>query len=628
MGFEGCPWYLQELDPRAYLDTSRWTTLDFETTGLEKGSALNKDNRVVLACTKRADLASVVEADIDPRTVGGTALQRGVDEAHILVAHNAKFELQHLRRLGRNTDHLLVFDTLIAEYVLAGNRRWTLDLDSVGRRYGLGGKDPVIDSLMRGGVCPSEQPRKRLEARVRLDVETTYKLAQLQLAELDRLGLLAVFFTRCITTPVLAEMEFQGMTLDPVRVREEYDKTMTELAAVERGLSEFAAGTNLRSPKQLAELLYDKLGFEELMRGYGANRKPDRTGSGARKTDGDTLEKLKAKTAEQKRFVHLRKQWGLLNARITKSLEFFKHVCEEKGGKFYAQIHQTRTQTHRLASSGRRVTFSDGFEGGAQFQNLANDLKRVFVARDSSHVLFEADGSGIEFRVAGQLGSDAQAKSDIESGADIHKYTASVIFNKPEEKVTKEERRNAKPDTFKPLYGGQSGTKGQVAYYEAFKKKYSGISGTQQGWVAEVLKNKKIQAPWGLWFYWPNCSMRADGYVPESTQILNYFVQSFATADIVPIALTYIHWRIKASGLRATIVNTVHDSVLTDIHKDDVEEYTQIAVTSFLDCVYEYLERVYSYDFSHIPLGVGLSVASHWGDGEESKVSYGKNSLQ
>jgi DNA polymerase I-like protein with 3'-5' exonuclease and polymerase domains len=122
--------------------------------------------------------------------------------------------------------------------------------------------------------------------------------------------------------------------------------------------------------------------------------------------------------------------------------------------------------------------------------------------------------------------------------------------------------------------------------------------------------------------------VRADGYVPESTQILNYPIQSFATADIVPIALVYIHWRVKAAGLRATLVNTVHDSVLTDIHKDDVPEYTEIAVTSFLDCVYAYLDKVYLYDFAHIPLGVGLSVARHWGDGEEQKVSYGKDAVK
>jgi DNA polymerase-1 len=622
---EGLPWYLSDLNPRAYFDTSKWLTLDFETTGLEKGSALNKDNRVVLACTKVSDLDSVVEAEPEARTVGRTALARGVHGARILVCHHAKFELQWLRRLGIPTDHLLVLDTMIAEYVIAGNRRWTLDLDSVGRRYGLGGKDPVIDALMRGGVCPSEHPRKRLKARVRLDVETTYSLALAQLVRMDELGLLPVFFTRCIVTPVLAEMEFQGMTLDPVRVREEYDKTMTELAEVERGLAEFAAGTNLRSPKQLAELLYDKLGFEEIKdrRGEPLRNKPSKAQpEGARKTDSDTLEKLKARTAGQRKFVNLRKQWGLLNARITKSLEFFKHVCDEKGGRFYAQIHQTRTQTHRLASSGRRVVFSDAFEGGAQFQNLPREYKKLFTANDG-YQLVETDGSGLEFRVAGFLGQDAQAKKDIIEGADVHRYTASIINKKPESEVTKQERTEAKAHTFKPLFAGQSGTKDEQAYYQAFKLKYASIATTQSGWVATVLRSKELGTASGLRFYWPNCKVRADGYVPESTQVYNYPIQSLATADIIPVALVFTYWRTKAAGLRARLTNTVHDSCIAEVHKDDIGEYAEIAVTSFLDNVYDYLEKVYEIDFN-MPLGVGMVVGQHWGEGAETSVSYGR----
>jgi DNA polymerase I len=617
----GLPWYLNELDPRAYLDTSRWLTADFETTNLEKGTALNRDNHMVLAAHKVAT-GPVVVSEYH------RLLKEAVQHATVFCAQNAKFELQWMRRLGIDTDHLLVFDTMVAEYVLAGNRRWALDLDSIGRRYGLGGKDPVVDSLMRGGVCPSEIPRNRLRERVRSDVETTFGVAQKQLVELERLGLLPVAFTRCLATPVLAATEMVGMTLDPVRVREEYDKTMRELAEVERGLADFAAGTNLRSTKQLAELLYDKLKFEEIRdrRGDPIRNKPTKAQpEGARKTDADTLDKLKPKTAAQRKFLNLRKEWGVLNARITKSLEFFKHVCDERGGRFYAAFNQCVTKTHRLSSSGRRIVFSDGFEGGAQFQNLPNDLKRVFTASGPDRVLFEADGSGIEFRVAGQLGQDHQAREDIVGGADIHRYTASVINGIPEEEVTKEQRRLAKPDTFGPLFGKTSGTKGQVEYFEAFKKKYHQIATTQKGWVAEVLRTKELVTPWGMRFYWPNCKMRADGYIPDSTQIVNAPIQSFATADIVPIALVYIFWRIKACGLRATVVNTVHDSVIVDIHKDDVQEYTEIATTAFLDNVYEYLDRVYRYDFSHIPLGVGMSVATHWGDGEESKVSYGKD---
>ncbi len=627
------PWYLDRLDPTVYLDESRWLVLDFETSNLEFGTALNKDNWPVLACHQTCLGDSLVE-----RTEPGNLskafpeLRERIKAASVLVAHNAKFELQWLARLGIDTSHLLVMDTLIAEYCIAGNRRWTLDLDSVGTRYGIGSKDPVVASLMAGGVCPSEMPRERLIARVSRDVATTYQLAQRQLVVLQELGLLPVFFTRCLATPVLAEMETYGMALDPSIVRQEYDATVTEIAAVERDLGDLAGGRNLRSPKQMAQLLYDVLGFEELKDRKGNPKRNAPTKlqikkgdlEGARKTDADTLEALKPKTADQRRFVAARKKWGLLNARITKSLEFFKHVCDERGGVFYGQIHQTRTQTHRMASSGRRVTFSDGFTGGAQFQNLANDLKKCFTSRGPGTVLVESDGAGIEFRVAGELCGDTQAAADVVSGADVHRYTASVIHGIPEAKVTKDQRRLAKPDTFGPLYGKTSGTKGQVAYFKAFKAKYHQIADEQASWVTQVLATRELVTASGLRFYWPHCSMRADGYVGDSTQILNYPIQSFATADIVPIALVYIHWRAKADGLRAKLINTVHDSCIAEVHVDDVDAYKAIAVTGFLDDVYAYLEKVYKFDFSQIPLGVGFNVATHWGTGEETKVSYAK----
>lgn len=626
------PSYLVDLNPRSYLDEQAWLVLDFEVRNEEKGTALIRANYPVLSCFYFR--GSLVTEDNPQCGVGpGTfkALAEALSKARIIVAQNAKYELQWLKRLGIATDHLLVLDTMVAEFVLAGNRRWPLDLDSLGRKYGCGGKDPVIDSLMRGGVCPSEQPLGRLKARVARDVETTREVARKQLQELDRLGLLPVFFTRCIATPVLAEMEMAGMTLDETRVKEAYEAAMRELAECEEELREVAGGRNLRSNNQMAELLYDVLKFEEMKdrRGNPLRNKPNKQQpDGARLTDTKTLEKLKATNKAQRRFVELRRRWGSVNAKITKNLEFFRHIVDERGGKFHGSFNQCITQTHRLSSNGRKVTFSDGFSGGAQFQNLPNELKPVFCASSPDHVLFEADGSGIEFRVAADLCKDQQAKLDIESGADIHRYTASEIFGKPEDKVTKEERRAAKADTFGPLFGKVSGTPGQIRYFEAFKKKYSGISKTQDSWVTKVLRHKELVTPWGMRFYWPHCRMDSRGYVEGRTQIMNYSIQSFATADIVPIALVYIYWRTKAAGLRAKLINTIHDSVICDIHKDDVPEYTEIAVTSFLDCVYHYLEKVYHYDFCHIPLGVGMQVARFWSEGEETKVSYPKSACE
>lgn len=547
----------------------------------------------------------------------------------VLVAHNAKFELQWLTRLGIDTSNFLIFDTQVAEYVLAGNRRRRLGLDATAQRYGLGSKESVIDALLKGGVCPSDMPRHWLVDRVIKDVETTKALAKLQIAEAQRLGLLPTIFTRCILTPVLADIEGAGITLDHERVKIAHTKAVTRLAEIERDLELISGGINLRSGIQLAELLYDNLGFKELTARDG---KPKRTATGRRLTDSETLEKLRAKTAEQKRFIHLRQEWGKVSAAITKSLEFFRHVCDEDKGVLFGRYNQTVTQTHRLSSSGRKRKFSDGFEGGCQFQNLPNEYKGLFKAGNpgqgalersgaAAFTLVETDGSGIEFRVAAGVAQDPQAIADILADADIHRYTASILCDKPEAEVTKEERREAKQHTFKPLYGGQSGTPRQKAYYEAFKKKYAKIAATQNGWVLEVLRTRELLLPWGMRFYWPLCSKRADGYVPETPNIYNYPIQSLATAEIVLIALTYLHWRIRVSGVRARLINTVHDSAIAEVHKEDVAEYKDIAVTAFLDDVYEYLARVYQYEWQNPPLGIGINVAEHWAEGVEEKIS-------
>lgn len=618
------PWYLRELNPEVYLDESTWLSLDFETTNLEKGSAHVRENRVVLSAHAVACGGVVVETSSEDGGKGLAQLQRSVAASRILVAYNAKFELQWLARLGIETSHLLVLDPMIAEYVLAGNRKVPLDLDSVSRRYGIGSKDPVIASLMRGGVCPSDMPRRLLEKRVFSDVVLTRTLARLQLKRLKELKLLPVFFTRCITTPVLARMEMAGLTLDREAVMAEYSKVLKELGETEQHLAAIAGGKNLGSPKQLAEVLYDELKFPEPLK---RNGKPDLTPSGRRKTDADTLESLVAKTPEQKSFVTHRRRWGVLNARVTKALEFFRHVCDERDGTFYGSYNQCITQTHRLSSSGRRVTFSDGFAGGTQFQNLPREYKKLFTVRGTygDSVIVETDGSGLEFRVAAFLGRDGVAQADIVSGADVHRYTASILLKKPEDRVTKLERQDAKPYTFKPLYGGEYGTPDEVRYYEAFKAKYDGIAQAQKGWCNEVLKTKQLRTASGLILYWPHARPdRRDGRLDGSCrrQVMNYPVQGFATADIIPVALTYLHHAVEGSGLRARLINTVHDSVISEVHVEDVEEYLALAEKAFLACTYRYLKEVFGVEFT-VPLGLGITADKHWGGGEERKVSYG-----
>lgn len=594
------PFYLE--DPTAdWYSRVPWLCLDFETTNIEKGDPCVPENRVVLSCWQHDNYAPVIVQDFGyPKWFS--------QNRHVLVAHNGKFEIGYMLREGMELPNVLLWDTMLAEYVIAGNRRLDLSLGGTAKRYGLPGKEPVVDKLIKAGVCPSDIPRHWLKARVAYDVETTMKIARMQYDILKRDGLLNVFFTRCITTPVLAAIEREGMTLDPERVNEEYTKTVAELAKVQEELDGMTGGINLRSSKQLGEFLYDTLKFQE-----PTDRKGNcvRTASGARSTSKATLEGLVAKTPEQRKFRSLQAQYAKLNARLTKSLEFFAGVCREFGGTFRGRFNQAVTQTHRLSSSGRRLSFRDGKARGVQFQNLPREYKRLFVARMAGRSLVETDGAQLEFRVAGQLGDDPRVLADVESGADIHRFTASVLLGKPEAEVTDKERTAAKPDTFKPLYGGMSGTKAQVRYYEAFREKYADVFKTQTAWTYEVLNTKELRIASGLKFYWPDTKTKAEGYITNTPSIFNYPVQSFATADIIPISLVYTYW--GAKDLDVVLVNTVHDSVVADVANEDIEAYKEVVKDAWLAKTYRYLENVYGVTMK-VPLAVGMKIAKHWGD--------------
>lgn len=598
------PVWLQSPDPRIFT-SEKYVVLDFETTNRMKGNACDPDNRLLLARWIRND---------DPFTVHETRgseyemgrLLADLEWADFFVAHNAKFELKWLHRCGADLTKLLAFDTMIAEYVLAGNRKWSLGLGEISQRRGFGGKDPYVDICMKGEVCPSELPYSFLSRRCAKDVQQTREIFLQQKHELDEAGLLPVFFTRCIFTPVLADMELNGMVADHDRVAEEHKRLIAEKARLDTEMSLFTGGINPRSVPQMREFLYETLKFKPLkIRGketFG--------------TDAATLAKLKATNKKQRAFIELRKEHSKVNALLTKAVEFLYGAVVETHGLFYAQFNQTITKTHRLSSSGIPVKY-DMFDKpkSVQFQNFPRQYKRLFKARKKGWLIGEIDGAQLEFRVAAFLGDDKQAKADIRDGVDVHTFTATTITAAGQETS----RQDAKPHTFKPLYGGQSGTKAEQAYYTAFKEKYSGVAQEQSRWINAVVKNKSLRLVSGLILYWPQAHYSPSGYVAGQEQICNAPVQSLATAEMMPIAITYMWHRMKAANMESFLVSTIHDSVIGEIHPEEMELFVEYGVQSFTTDTYAYLESVYGLEWD-VPMGAGCKIGPYWGESDEPVV--------
>jgi DNA polymerase-1 len=597
--FDDIHWSVGNPDPGVFL-TDNYLVLDFETTNRDFGTATNADNRIVLSTY--ADASDVIEY-----TWGNQfqqeALLKKVRAASFIVAHNAKFELQWLHNCGLDLTRILVYDTMLGEYVLAGNLvDIALDLDSVAGRYGLPAKNNLIKIMMNAGICPSEMPKDLLLKYGKGDTSTTKQIFLKQREILKSKGLLPCMYTRCLTTVVLADIERNGMQLDKDRVTKEYDAVVKELGILDDALHKCTGGINLNSPKQLAKFIYEDLGFKELTDNKDA---PIRTPAGGRKTDGDTLLRLEATTDAQVEFQKLliaRQQENTKLKSIGKMYE-----CVQESGILYAQFNQAITQTHRLSSTGARYKL--------QFQNFYRPYKKLFRAKHRDWRIGEVDGAQLEFRVAAHIGRDAVADADIRNHHDVHKATASQHLGKPVSEVTKEERQNHKGETFRPLYGSLGTTAQQKRYAKYFHERYKGIYDTQTKWTYEVLANKQLVTECGLIFYWPDTSISSSGYIKNRNNIFNYPVQSLATAEIIPISLVYFWHRAKAAKAKMEIVSTIHDSIITEVPSEEEELFNELAVQCFTNDTYFYLKRVYNIEFT-VPLGVEAKIGAFWGEGE------------
>lgn len=651
------PKFLTDLDPTIFMGDN-YVVLDVETDTShgDFGHAVHKENQLLLACYRGGQEHKGVANQT--KCQWGNELEHGnllwaIERADFLVCHNCKYELGWLKRMGVDLRQVIAFDTKLGEYVLLGNLAAgsaelgmgprSTDLDTVCRRRGLPIKDPVVDVMIHNGINPVRIPRPWLQGRCQQDVETTEQVFLSQRSELQARGLLPVAYTRNLLTPVLADVEQEGMAVDIEAVREEYKKYATKLVDLTAQMDKMTGGINFRSAPQMAKFLYspEGLGFRELTNKRGdpkRNAPSKQFPDGQPKTDNDTLDSLTGKTARQQEFLTLRKELGKVQAILSKNLEFFRGVADEYGGIFYGEILQTQTATHRTSSRGMPMTFKTQLDDGGkpierrvQFQNFPRLLKKLLKAKREGWLIGEPDGSQIEFRVAAFLGNDEQAIADIQNpNFDAHLLTASVIHNVSIEEVKREKveaaaagrddwRQLAKPDTYKPLYGGKYGTPEQEKYYAYFRNRYHGISKTQEQWVNEAVDTKRLVTPWGLVYHWPTARRDGRGRVNVESAVDNYPVQALATAEIVPIAVVYLWHRIAERNLqdKIRIVNLVHDSAPSEIHPEAVGAFKELAQQAFTHDVYHYLDTVYDMQFDRVPLGIGLKIGTHWGTGKE-----------
>jgi DNA polymerase I-like protein with 3'-5' exonuclease and polymerase domains len=272
----------------------------------------------------------------------------------------------------------------------------------------------------------------------------------------------------------------------------------------------------------------------------------------------------------------------------------------KQDGLLHVRLLQHRTATGRFSGADPNM---QNMPRGGTFP-----VKKVFVSRFDGGLVMEADFAQLEFRAAAYLSQDEVAIEEVSTGFDVHAYTAKVISDAGQPTS----RQDAKAHTFAPLYGatGYGRSKAEAAYYEHFTAKYKGVAAWHSRLAKEAVNTQKITTPSGREFAFPDVVRKSTGRVSHFTQIKNYPVQSFATADIVPIALLHIDDLLK--GMQSCIVNSVHDSIVIDVHPDEEAQVINV-IEATNKALPELITLRWGVDFN-VPLLLEAKIGPNWLD--------------
>ena len=316
------------------------------------------------------------------------------------------------------------------------------------------------------------------------------------------------------------------------------------------------------------------------------------------RADKVTLEeRLDELQGDAREFVSAYTRYNALKTYINTFVEGMENNVDDHGF-IHPEFMQCVTATGRLSSR------------NPNFQNMPRGntfaIRKVVESRFEGGLIMEGDYSQLEFRVAGFLAKDGQVYADVKAGTDVHSYTASVIGCT---------RQQAKAHTFKPLYGGTTGTEDQKRYYRAFKDKYEGVTEWHDKLQRDAVRYKKVILPSGREYMFPGCKWTEWGTATNRTAICNYPVQGFATADLLPLALVSLQKVIDSAGIQSVICNTVHDSIVMDVHPDEKNICIDMMKHAMLSLPFETVRRYgLSYD---MPVGIEIKIGKNWLDLEE-----------
>ena len=311
------------------------------------------------------------------------------------------------------------------------------------------------------------------------------------------------------------------------------------------------------------------------------------------RTDKLTLNKIAAEAeGEFKEFIDAIVRHNAVDTYLNTFVEGLKNFTNEKGF-LHPKFMQAITATGRLSS--RDPNFQN------QPRGKTFPIRKVVTSRFKDGKIMEIDFAQLEFRTAVYLAQDKQGMEDIKNKIDVHQYTADIIGVS---------RQDAKAHTFKPLYGGVTGTEDEKRYYTKFLEKYKDIKTWHEKLQSEAIRFKQIKLPTGREYSFPYAERTPWGGSTYGTQIKNYPVQGFATADIVPLACINIYKLMQEQKVKSLLVNTVHDSIVADVYPGEEDVMSKIFNQGTADVI-PALKEYYKINFN-VPLDTELKIGYDW----------------
>jgi DNA polymerase I len=479
------------------------------------------------------------------------------------VGQNLKYDMLMLKWYGFELAGN-IFDTMLAHYVIEPDGK--RNMDALSAKY-LGYEPVHIEELIgkkgKGQGTMRDVEAEKIKDYAAEDADITLQLKNIFLPQLKEKEVEKVFYE--VENPlvkVLTAMEFEGIRIDEGFLND-YSKELEREAKIAEESVYKQAGVrfNLASPKQLGEVLFDKLQLDP---------KAKKTKTGQYATGEDVLLKLAAQNKIVDDILIFREYTKLKSTYV----DALPLMINKKTGRVHTSYAQAVAVTGRLSSN------NPNLQNIPVRTDRGREIRKAFIPRDKDHVLISADYSQIELRIVAAISGDVNMCEAFTTGKDIHTATAAKVFNVEEKDVTKEMRYKAKSVNFGIIYG-----QGAFGLAENL-----GISRTE---AKEIIDNYKKQFP-NIQKYMDDTInfAKENGYVEtlmgrkrwlKDINSANFTVRGFAernainspiqgsAADMIKMAMIKIHHEFSKQNFKSKMLLQVHDELVFDAHRSEIE---------------------------------------------------------